>query len=123
MDRTVCDGLDGDVITNTQCTVPLSKLQDYPFDLLLGYKIYVKVVATNDYGDSLISEAGSGDGLETIADAPVDLLNDPSVTDDSTVRFTWSDGPLDGDSIVLDYRVTYDQSTGNFVTLADGVTD
>lgn len=80
------------------------------------------MIAINDYGVSLISEAGSGDGLETVPDSPVALENDPSVTSHSLIRFTWQDGASDGDSAVLDYRVVYDQSTGNFITLAEAVT-
>jgi hypothetical protein len=33
----------------------------------------MKVIATNDYGDSLISEQGSNDGIELVPDAPINL--------------------------------------------------
>lgn len=81
------------------------------------------MIAINDYGVSLVSDAGSGDGLETIPDAPVSLANDPTVTNNSVIRFTWLDGASDGDSAIIDYKITYDLSTGNFVKLIDGVTD
>jgi hypothetical protein len=57
-----------------------------------------------------------------VPDAPINLLNDPFTTSDSTIRFTWSDGPSDGDKSVLDYRIIYDQSTNEFITLEEGVT-
>ena len=83
----------------------------------------MKVVAINDYGVSEMSDAGSGDGLETIPDAPISLENDLSVTSDSIIRLTWQEGASNGDSPVLDYKISYDQSTGNFIQLADGVAD
>jgi len=50
-------------------------------------------------------------------------LNNPAITTDSVIGISWSDGVSDGDSAVIDYRISYDQSTGNWVTLATGVTD
>jgi hypothetical protein len=58
-----------------------------------------------------------------VPDSPVNLQNDPSVTRNNVLRFTWQDGSSDGGSSILDYRITYDQSTGNYITLASGVTE
>lgn len=82
-DLTICDGSDLTVITNTQCTVPLASLRAEPYNLLVGNKIYIKVVATNAYGSSLISDSGSTDGMEKEPDAPVAIQNDPFVTTDA----------------------------------------
>jgi hypothetical protein len=123
LDSTLCDGLDFDVITNTACTVPLSLLAAEPFNLMLGYKIYVRVIATNAYGDSGLSEAGTSDGMEFVPDAPITLQNNPAITSDSVIGISWTDGASDGDSVVIDYKISYDQSTGNYVTLVDGLTD
>jgi hypothetical protein len=60
--------------------------------------------------------------MTLVPDAPISLLNDPLITSDSVVRFTWSDGASDGYESVIDYRVSYDESTDNWVTLATGVT-
>lgn len=38
------------------------------------------------------------------------------------ITFTWINGLSNGGSPVIDYRIWYDQSIGNFVTLATGVT-
>jgi hypothetical protein len=100
----------------------LSKLSVIPYYLELGHKIYIKVKAFNAYGDSDLSEAGVSDGMEFVPDSPVNLLNDPTITNDSQVGFSWQDGASDGDSVVLDYRITYDESTGNWVTLVEGLT-
>jgi hypothetical protein len=57
-----------------------------------------------------------------VPDAPVSPINNPAVTTKSVIGFSWSDGSSNGGTAVIDYRITYDQSTGNFVTLATGVT-
>jgi hypothetical protein len=57
-----------------------------------------------------------------VPDAPISLANDPLVTTDTVIRFTWSDGSSDGGSSVIDYTVYYDQGTSTFVQLEDGVT-
>jgi hypothetical protein len=121
LDRTVCDGLDLTVITNTECTVPLSDLSSIPYYLQLGHKIYIKVRAINDYGSSDLSEAGISDGMEFVPDAPVNLQDMVHITSDSVIGISWQEGASNGDSPVLDYRVTYDQSTGNYVMLVDGL--
>jgi hypothetical protein len=58
-----------------------------------------------------------------VPDAPINLANNPLITSDSVVGFTWTDGASDGDSPVIDYKITYDESTGNYVTLVEGLTD
>ena len=52
-------------------------------------------------------------------DAPLNLSNDPSVTSDTRIRFTWTQGLSNGAATVIDYNVYYDQGlgTGIFVAL------
>lgn len=83
-----------------------------PFNLELGNTIYAKVVAFNYYGDSQSSPEGSGSVIQLVPDAPVNLQNDLSFTSSFTIGLSWEDGVSDGGSSVLDYRITYDQSTG-----------
>ena len=56
-------------------------------------------------------------------DAPVSLTNDPTVTTDTQIRFTWSDGASNGGNAVIDYAVYYDQGSDSFVLLDGAVTD
>lgn len=79
-------------------------------------------MATNAYGDSAISDVGNGAIMVLVPDAPINLQDDPMTTSDSVIRFTWSDGASDGYQPIIDYRVSYDKSTGNWETLAT-VTD
>jgi len=51
--------------------------------------IYAYIIATNFYGDSIQSELGNGGLVKLIPDAPVNLTNDPTVTDAYFIRFTW----------------------------------
>ena len=37
------------------------------------------------------------------------------------IGFTWNNGISTGGSPIIDYRITYDQSTGNYIELEDGV--
>jgi len=120
-DDTVCNGKLLTVVQNTECTVPLSKLTASPFNLLRGYSIFIKVIAQNPYGDSLASDQGNGGIIVLVPDSPVNLQNDLTVTTASVIKFTWSDGVQDGGTSIIDYRVSYDQSTGNFEYLATGV--
>jgi hypothetical protein len=122
LDNTVCNGLSATVIANSQCTVPLSKLTASPYNLLKGYSIFAQVIATNLYGDSLLSQPGNGGVIVLVPDSPVSLANNPSVTSKSVIGITWNDGSSDGGTAVIDYRISYDQSTGNYIILESGIT-
>lgn len=66
---------------------------------------------------------GVSDGMEFVPERPTNLQDLVAITDDSRVAFSWEDGASDGDSAVLDWRVTYDESTGNWVTLEPTVNE
>jgi hypothetical protein len=53
--------------SDTSCIVPVSVLRAY-FGLDWGTSIYAKVIAINDYGDSLQSEEGNGAIITTDPD-------------------------------------------------------
>lgn len=66
----------------------------------------------NDFGESPFSPVGQGGIIKKVPDSPVSLVNDESVTNDLTIRFTWSAGAHDGGTPVLDYSVYYDEGLG-----------
>jgi len=70
--------------------------------------VNIKVIATNAYGDSLISDAGNGAIIVLVPDSPTLLINDPLITSRTQIGLKWSDGASNGGEIVLDYRITYD---------------
>ena len=41
-------------------------------------------------------------------DAPVSLQNDATTTNDKLIRFTWSQGALNGGAPILDYNIYFD---------------
>ena len=68
----------------------------------------VKVTAINIYGESEQSVAGNGGVIQVLPDSPISLLNDPLVTTDLVIKFTWSDGSNNGGTSIIDYDVYYD---------------
>jgi hypothetical protein len=50
-----------------------------------------------------MSLEGSGAVIQSVPDAPISLLNDPTVTSDVVIRFSWSDGINNGGTPVIDY--------------------
>jgi len=71
---TYCDGSNESVIDALSCSVPISVITQYPYSLPWGSEVFAKVIAYNDYGDSLVSEPGSGAIILTVPDKPVDLV-------------------------------------------------
>lgn len=81
----------------------------------LNKEIWVKVVAENFYGDSPYSDPGNNGLIKLIPDAPINIYNDPTVTDATKIRIIWTEGLSDGGMPVLDYDVYYDQGTGTWI--------
>jgi hypothetical protein len=78
-----------------------------PFSIQKGSELLSKVVATNSFGDSELSEASSAGLFILVPDAPIDLLNDSTVTSANSIKFSWSDGD-DGGSVITSYAVYFD---------------
>lgn len=85
-DLTDCNRL---ALPTTSCTIPVLTLKTTPFEIPWGDHIWVKVIATNVYGDSLISEAGDGAQIITYPDAPVNLAEDFSQRTALSITLTW----------------------------------
>lgn len=94
-----------------------------PFDLQWGDHIWAKVVATNDYGDSIESAPGDGAVLMTNPDAPINLAEDVSARTEDSITITWDEGVANGGRIVIDYRVSYAEADSDtWLIAADEVT-
>lgn len=80
---TSCNGANPAVFGSRSCAVPISTLKAYPYSLDWGVGVYAIVSAINIVGPSefslptLTAEAGI---ILTYPDAPMNLLNVPSVT-------------------------------------------
>ena len=79
-------------------------------------------MATNTYGDSLVSAKGNGAVILTIPDAPTFLSENYQLRTANNLGLTWELGSADGGSPVIDYIVSYNEGSGNtFVVLESGV--
>jgi hypothetical protein len=96
------------VIANTICQISLSKLIIEPYSLVLNESMYAKIIAYNVYGDSPYSEPGNGGLVKLVPDAPINIFNDPVITSDIRIRFTWTEGLSNGGIDVYDFSVYYD---------------
>jgi hypothetical protein len=105
---TDCDGTLAEIITATECTVPISTLTASPFNLVVGDEVWVNIMATNLYGDSIISMDGNGAIIALVPDSPVNLANNLEVTSATVIGITWEEGASNGGASVIDYRVSYD---------------
>jgi hypothetical protein len=56
-----------------------------------------------------------------VPSAPTNLADNTAATSDLQIGITWMPG-FNGASLILDYRVSYDQASNNYVVIASGVT-
>ena len=97
-------------------------LQAAPYSWIRGDSVYAKVSASNVWGESKLSTAGNGATIVTIPSPPINLLNNATVTSDTMIGFSWSDGIQTGGRPITEYRVSWDRGSGSWVTLASGIT-
>lgn len=119
-DLVACDHSSSTTLT---CSIPLATLIIAPFSLSKDQSVFAKVRAINFYGDGDYSSAGNGAVIVLLPDAPNYFQNDPSLTNENQIAMTWEDGLSDGGTPIIDYRITYDQSIGTYITLATGITE
>jgi hypothetical protein len=105
-----CDGSEPDIVTGNSCTVPFHTLKAYPFELVPGEYVNVKIIAVNDYGESIFSEIGTGGQIQALPDAPQNLKNDESITEAGIIAIMWDEGASNGGTPVIDYRLWYAES-------------
>lgn len=122
VDSTHCDGSQATVISETQCSIPISTLRAGAFQLPWGSSIYAKVHAYNLYGSSAASGLGNGAVILTNPDAPSNVREDEDQRSSNSITIIWDEGASNGGATILDYRVSYDQSINDFIVLAEGVT-
>lgn len=89
----------------------------------MNEEVWVKVIAINMYGESLISDKGNDGLVKLVPDAPINLFNDHLITDHTQIKLYWEEGPINGGLTVEDYTIYYDNGTGDgvFVELESGV--
>ena len=107
---TNCNGSSPSVISSTSCIIPVWTLVLNPFKLITGQSVFAKIIATNSMGSSIESIVGNGAmiSLRYIPDAPLNICRDPLLSTTTQISILWDDGLYDGNSPVLDYRVSFD---------------
>jgi hypothetical protein len=71
---TQCDGSETLITQNAQCSISSVLLNQAPFSIEWGTSVYAKIIAINQYGESLASLEGNGGILITNPDAPINLV-------------------------------------------------
>ena len=67
----------------------LSVLEAAPFNLIEGDHVYVKVTASNVYGESEFSAVGNGATIWVVPDAPTFFTNNAGVTNAFEIGLLW----------------------------------
>lgn len=104
-DAVSCDGTDSTIVSNTQCSIPISTLTQAPYSLSIGDYVSAKLIAINIKGDSVESSAGSGAFIITVPNAPINLAENTAQRTVSDLGITWQAAANNGGSVVIDYRV------------------
>jgi hypothetical protein len=88
-----------------------------PYNLEYGDNIYAKLLATNIFGDSPVSNSGGGATVVVVPDAPIDLIKDTTVSSKSIIKFSWTEAAFNGGMPVIDFQIIFDQAEGLYITL------
>jgi len=107
--------------TATTCTIPVTALRSSPYSLEWGASVFAKVFATNNYGNSLVSDQGNGAIITTTPDHPINLAEAPTQRTKSTLGLTWSQAPFTGGAVIIDYRISIANVGGVFSVLTSNV--
>jgi len=88
---------------------------------LWGSKVYAKIIVTNIIGSSPASEAGNGATIQNGPSYPLNLAENRLLTTSYSIGLVWGGVEDNGGSLVIDYRIWYDQGSNNFIVLASGI--
>lgn len=102
-----CNGGLAQTVSTRTCQLPLSVLESSPFNLIEGDHVYVKIIASNVYGDSWYSTVGNGASIWVVPDAPLFLTNNVEITNAYEIGLLWQEGINNGGTEVLDFRIWY----------------
>jgi hypothetical protein len=109
--------------TEVSCTITVAALKAEPFSLDWGTSVFAKVVAVNQYGDSVESEAGNGAVITTTPDVPTNVAEVYEQRTKSTLGLSWVAPVFTGGAVIEDYRINIAEQGQAFSVLASGVTD
>jgi hypothetical protein len=101
------------------CTVAVAALRTAPFNLDWGESVKAKIVATNSYGDSLVSELGGDAILVTTPGAPISVTEVYADRSKSTLALSWSEPAFTGGESLSNFRVKIVEQGGSYTFTVD----
>jgi hypothetical protein len=55
-----------------------------------------------------MSSVGNGAIIVYVPDAPINMASNTAFTTSKIISIIWNDGPSDGGTPIIDYKITYD---------------
>jgi hypothetical protein len=101
--------------------VPVQTLKEAPFSLVWGASVYAYVVAHNAYGNSAVSARGNGAVIVTMPEPPRNLVEDTLYRSATSLGLEWTQPLTNGGSLVIDYRLLYDQASDNWIVFRENI--
>jgi hypothetical protein len=92
-----------------------------PFNLAQGDTVYAKLIAVNEWGDSVDSITGSGSVIWSVPDQPTSLVNNNGVTGSTNIGLEWSDPVNTGGTDIIDSEIYYHDGDSVWVLLVDSI--
>lgn len=86
-----------------------------------GKSYFFKISAVNEIGEGELSDPFLVVAA-TVPDAPIQLTRDDYLSSREVIAFSWNEGTGNGGSSIIDYRVSFDQGTGDFIVIGDTFT-
>jgi len=119
-DLTYCDGANPTVVSNSECSIPMTVLTASPFNLAVDDEVKARVTAYNERGWSDVSDdTATGTTISTIPSQMAAITRN-ALTSTSQVVIDWtalSSSPSNGGSAITSYGVQWDQGTGVWIEL------
>lgn len=84
----------------------MSALRAAPYSLDWGDSVFAKVIATNNYGNSVESLEGNGAVITTAPGVPTNLSEVYEQRTKSTLGLSWVAPLFTGGDVIEDYRVS-----------------
>lgn len=115
-ETTDCDGTSSTIVTNTECTIPMSTFWASPFTLAQGDNIQARIYASNTKGTSSASSVSST--MAQVEVVPLQPSSGPSRDSSSTntalvVNMAALADPNDGGSTPTSYHLQWDFGDGS----------